>query len=364
MIQGNVSTEICKHEKNNSYQVSKNIVLSFNNNNQEFAIISKVENINIITSNKKLISNDSESKISEIKSTPFKNQLRNVDDVGSQNNLYKKIFRNMEDVGSVDIEKSKKKTKATREKEYNLSKLSLKNSYAEARQEECQYKEFLKDLEEFEKNKKNNGSTNNLIDTHIMFESDGYIEEDEDLHEKVKVDMLSDNFTVTSKPSVQHTNNLVFDQDKIIINNEEELKEVLFGKTKYKDYYCNLRLVERIINDNEKVMIIKEKELIVLLAYLYKDLHPGLIELGDNFIEERRKYFKLDNDTYINIINYFLRKKEEFFLCVLSDLMSKLNISQKVLDNTFYYYMNLADNSKDVQMIKAAYDKVYHAGLK
>jgi hypothetical protein len=45
--------------------------------------------------------------------------------------------------------------------------------------------------------------------------------------------------------------------------------------------------------------------------------------------------------------------------------MSKLNISQKVLDNTFYYYMNVADNDiKDVQMIKAAYDKVYHAGLK
>ncbi len=319
-------------------------------------------NINCI---KKSPFNDSESKISEIKSTPFKNQLRQLEDAGSQSNLFKKIFRNMDDAGSQGNEKLNKKSKNTKEKEYNLSKLSLKQSYTEVRQEECQYREFLKDLEELDKIKKNNGSTNKLIDTHIMFESDGYIEEDEDLHEKEKLDMLSDNFTVTSKPSALNTNNLVFDNDKIIINNEDELKEVLFGKTKYKDFNCSLRLIERIINENERVMIIKEKELLVLLAYLYKDLHPGLIELGDNFVEERRKYFKIDNDTYINIINYFLRKKEEFFLCVLSDLMSKLNISQKVLDNTFYYYMNVADNDiKDVQMIKAAYDKVYHAGLK
>jgi hypothetical protein len=45
--------------------------------------------------------------------------------------------------------------------------------------------------------------------------------------------------------------------------------------------------------------------------------------------------------------------------------MSKLNISQKVLDNTFFYYMNIADsNSKEVKMIRESYDKVYHAGLK
>jgi hypothetical protein len=155
------------------------------------------------------------------------------------------------------------------------------------------------------------------------------------------------------------------ENDKIIITNAAELKEVLMGKLKFKEYNCLLSLVEKDIKDKESLSIIKEQEILVVLEYLYTELHPGLIELSDNFIQERRRYFKVDHETYINILNYFLRKKEEFFLCVLSDLMSKLNISQKSLDNTFFYYMNIADSSvKEVQQIKEAYDRVYHAGLK
>ena len=104
----------------------------------------------------------------------------------------------------------------------------------------------------------------------------------------------------------------------------------------------------------------------MILRYLYAELHSGLIELSDNFVEERRKYFTVDQETYLSIINYFLRKKEEFFLCVLSEVMSKLDISQKNLDNTFFYYMNIADPTLDdiVRNIRESYDKVYHAGVK
>lgn len=334
--------------QNKKLEISKNINISINNCSD---IIARAENINI-SSCKKL--NESESKISELKS-----------------NLHKK---NSKEQISTELQKVKinPKKKPHREKEYNISKLSIKQSYcAEGKNEQdfngnFQYKEFLLDLENQDKNNKIiiGNTSNNLIDTRIIFESDGYIEESEDLREKLNTEMLSDNFTVTSKTE-RVNNNLLIENDKITINNEEELREVLFGKTKYKDFYCSLQLVERELNENEKISIIKEKELLVLLAYLFKDLHPGLIELGDNFIEERRKYFRVDNDTYNNIINYFLRKKEEFFLCVLSDLMSKLNISQRVLDNTFFYYMNIADsNLKEVTLIRSAYDKVYHAGLK
>jgi hypothetical protein len=260
-----------------------------------------------------------------------------------------------------------KKTKKIKEREFNANKIKPSKNLSIREIANFQYKQFLLELEDDYKYKNLTGDnvTNNLLDTHIMFESDGYIEDNEDFPEKLDVlETLSNNIYLRTKNKNPNIS-LLIENDKIIINNDEELREVLFGTSKYKDFSCSLKLVERTIINNEKVMIINEKEIIVLLNYLYKDLHPGLIELGDNFIEERRKYFKVDSNTYINIINFFLRKKEEFFLCVLSDLMSKLNITQKVLDNTFYYYMNVAINKDlEIQLIKEAYDRVYHAGIK
>jgi hypothetical protein len=233
-----------------------------------------------------------------------------------------------------------------------------------------QYKQFLQDLEgqglkdiPFIQN-----ISNNLIDTKIVFESDGYIEESEDMKRQdlILSDQLSLNpdKNVTKDGEVQGIK-LMMENDKIIINNASELEEILMGKLRYKEYNCILNLIDKEIKGKEILSVIRENEILVVLDYLYTELHPGLVELSDNFINERRRYFKVDHETYISIVNYFLRKKEEFFLCVLSDLMSKLNISQKVLDNTFFYYMNIADgNMKEINSIRQAYDKVYHAGLK
>jgi hypothetical protein len=234
-----------------------------------------------------------------------------------------------------------------------------------------QYKQFLQDLEgqglkeiPFIQN-----MSNNLIDTKIVFESDGYVEESEDMKRQdlILSDQLSLNpdKNVTKQDGEVQGIKLMMENDKIIIHNASELEEILMGKLRFKEYNCILNLIDKEINGKEILSVIRENEILVVLEYLYTELHPGLVELSDNFINERRRYFKVDHETYISIVNYFLRKKEEFFLCVLSDLMSKLNISQKVLDNTFFYYMNIADgNVKEIKSIRQAYDKVYHAGLK
>lgn len=179
------------------------------------------------------------------------------------------------------------------------------------------------------------------------------------------------NFTPAKHDSINNfiINKNIIEGDKLHINTADELYEILYGKYKYNDNRYTLTYEEKefVNSQNEKEIfaILKPEQLLLVLRYLYSELHSGLIELSDNIVEERRKYFiKKDHQTYMEIINYFLRKKEEFFLCVLSDIMSKLSISQKSLDNTFYYYMNIAQDDPTVLNIKEAYDKVYHAGIK
>jgi hypothetical protein len=249
---------------------------------------------------------------------------------------------------------------------HNLKRTIENNNF-----ENVQYKQFLQDLE-YQALKDIpviQNITNNLIDSN-MFESDGYIEESEDMkHDQL---ILSDHFSVKPEKKITKiedledlSSKLVMENDKVMITRSCELEEILTGKLKFKEYNCILTLVDKEISAKEKLSVIKDEEILIILEYLYAELHPGLIELSDNFIQERRRYFNIDHETYVNILNFFLRKKEEFFLCVLSDLMSRLNISQKVLDNTFFYYMNIAEiNDKGVVSIREAYDKVYHSGIK
>ncbi len=156
----------------------------------------------------------------------------------------------------------------------------------------------------------------------------------------------------------------------MVISTPEQLHDALYQRNKNEDVKYCLTYEEKEFNlpGNEKEVskIIYPRIVLIILKYLYSELNSGLIELSDNFVEERRKYFTVDQETYLSIINYFLRKKEEFFLCVLSDVMSKLDISQINLDKTFFYYMNIADPNEVeiVKDIREAYDKVYHAGVK
>jgi hypothetical protein len=157
--------------------------------------------------------------------------------------------------------------------------------------------------------------------------------------------------------------------DRIIILSSEELKEVFYGKLKYSKDKFSLTYDGKEINmgnETKLLKVLKPEQLLIILKYLYSEIHPLLMEMSDNFLEERRKFFLTDHNTYVSIINYFIRKKEEYFLCVLSDIMSRLNISQQNLDNTFYYYLNVANPSEDilVKNINEAYDNVYYSGIK
>jgi hypothetical protein len=171
-------------------------------------------------------------------------------------------------------------------------------------------------------------------------------------------------------------------EEKLILT-KEELKKILFEKAhpykglnsmngnkfKYKVLTVkhennNSSIIENDGVKNNTIEVIQDELLLVVLEYLYLELNEGLIELSDNFIEQRRKYFLNDQETYVKIIKLFLKKKEDFFLGILSEIMSKLNISQQLLDDSFVYYMNSNENSEKINLIKDAYNKVYKAGAR
>lgn len=156
---------------------------------------------------------------------------------------------------------------------------------------------------------------------------------------------------------------------KNIIGSKEELEKVLFPKSKYEinpNQIYTIKVVFKLFpSEKTESELIESTMFLVILTYLYNELHNGLIELSDNFTDERRKFFNKNMDTYISIVNFYLKSKEELFLGVLSQIMSKLSISQVLLDNSFNYYMNIAeDDDLVIKNIRIAYDKVYKAGEK
>jgi hypothetical protein len=152
-------------------------------------------------------------------------------------------------------------------------------------------------------------------------------------------------------------------EKKVTLQEKKEIEDILFPKSQY-EVNPNLTYNIKIVKLKDNVEIIDEDIFLVILQFLYAELHNGLIELSDNFIEERRKFFNKNFDTYITIVNFYLKSKEEFFLGVLSQIMSKLSISQNLLDQTFNYYINEAEETPKVKEIISAYDKVYKAGEK
>lgn len=218
--------------------------------------------------------------------------------------------------------------------------------------------------------------TNDIDDEIDMNSEAGYIEDDDEDFKDidgplVNISINELNIQGDLSDFVERRtgkNNVQLNQEKIEkIETAEDLDIVLSARSEAKNININYNILTelRSISDSEKVEIIKEELLLIILKYLYSELHSGLIELSDKFVEQRRYYFEADQATYVSIINLFLRKKEEYFLGVLSEIMSRLTISQTLLDNTFVFYMNYA-NQEDilVQQIKEAYDKVYKAGIK
>lgn len=221
--------------------------------------------------------------------------------------------------------------------------------------------------------------TNDIDDEIDMNSEAGYIEDDDEDFKDIDGPLVNISINelniqgdlsdfVERRTGKNNLNNVQLNQEKIEkIETAEDLDIVLSARSEAKNININYNILTelRYISDSEKVEIIKEELLLTILKYLYNELHSGLIELSDKFVEQRRYYFEADQATYVSIINLFLRKKEEYFLGVLSEIMSRLTISQTLLDNTFVFYMNYA-NQEDtlVQQIKEAYDKVYKAGIK
>lgn len=158
-------------------------------------------------------------------------------------------------------------------------------------------------------------------------------------------------------------NQTLLDSKKPTLCSKDEIDAVLFPKSQFDINPNQTYFIKTVILENG-VEVIDEDLLIIILNFLYLELHNGLIELGDNFLEERRKYFQTNFDTYLSIVNYFLKSKEEFFLGILSQIMSKLSISQVLLDSSLNFYMNEAVETPKVNEIKLTYEKVYRAGEK
>ncbi len=197
----------------------------------------------------------------------------------------------------------------------------------------------------------------------IMHESEGYLEED-DINSKENFENLSESLFDSEerpfRPKVEEIN--TFDEN---IRNISELRIALLEKHKNRKYKLEFEEKFYVFQEKNNHLIIKSEEFIYILKHLYNELHSKLVEMNDGFDEERRRYFQKDEKIYISIISYHLQKKEEFFLSVVSNLMGRLSISQEVLDNTFYYYFHLCDQSLPVvKQIKDNYEEVYNAGLK
>jgi hypothetical protein len=199
-----------------------------------------------------------------------------------------------------------------------------------------------------------------------IFDSEGYIEEDaEDFNDKnVSFDVILNKDEPVVSMGIG---------DKMVITTIEELNEALYGIAEQEDRYSlivdNREVMVNIADSNrqelKRIDIIKPEQFHIILKFFFEELNPTIIELSDNFVEERRKYFEHDTDTYIGIINDYLEKKDENFVYIISNIMSKLNISQEILDNSFYYYLYQADpKDKLIAQIRESYHKIYNAGVK
>jgi hypothetical protein len=184
-----------------------------------------------------------------------------------------------------------------------------------------------------------------------VFDSEGYIEDDDDTPKKIR-DYDSD-----IVPALNRTSD-----GKIILSKEDDITKVLNSNTEERKY-C-LEYIQEIIDD-KLIYIINKVEILAILNYFYEQLNSGLIELSDNFVEERRKYFQTDYETYISIVKHFLEKKDDFFACVLNDIMNKLSITQSIIDASFHYYLEVADIlDSNVEEIRISYNKLFNAGVK
>ena len=119
-------------------------------------------------------------------------------------------------------------------------------------------------------------------------------------------------------------------------------------------------------NEIKYISILYSDQLILSLDYIYLNIYQGISDISKSFTRKRREKFDLssisiiDSKEYIASINSYLLKKEEYFLFVLYEVMSKLNISKDLFDNTLSYYMfeETKENLTVLNEIKVKYEKI------
>jgi len=114
-----------------------------------------------------------------------------------------------------------------------------------------------------------------------------------------------------------------------------------------------------------KIIVIKSGQFLIILRYIYDAFHPFLIDLSDQLLIERLKYFEKDNEIYISIIKQYLGIKDRTFNFILEDLISKLNLTEDLIDASFSFYISSTDKTnKEIIEINEAYDDLIHADYK
>lgn len=190
---------------------------------------------------------------------------------------------------------------------------------------------------------KNTTANNNF------FNSDGYIEEEDD-----------DRFT-PEEEEVLGIGKGKLAIDEVLVT-DDQLKTVLTCR-KYENQTFKIILRSQEFND-EAFNVISEEFMLTILKYLFDELNDPMLEFSDNCTEDRRKFFETNFKNYIKTIELYLKKKNEFFSCVLSNLFFKLSINQQDFDNSVNYYINLADESEEVLKLRDQYEKVFNVGKK
>lgn len=188
----------------------------------------------------------------------------------------------------------------------------------------------------------------NTTGNNLFFGSDGYIEEEDD-----------DQFTPEEeeilgvKPKLKIPENLT---------SIDQLKAVLMSN-KFENQKFKIKLLH-IKFEEEEFYVINPEFMFVILKYLYEELNDPMLEFSDNCAEDRRKFFETNFSNYIKTIELYLKKKNEFFSCVLSSLFFKLSINQQDFDNSVNYYINQAEDSEKIIKIRDQYEQVFNVGKK
>lgn len=156
--------------------------------------------------------------------------------------------------------------------------------------------------------------------------------------------------------------------ERSTIKSKNELDDLFRGGSKINVKYSNLFnevILKNEYNENKNIVLLKAEQILIILRYIYEVLHPFLIDLSDQLLIERIKYFEKDREIYISIIKQYLNIKDKTFNYILEDLMKKLNISEEIIDASFSYYIRIADkNIPIIKEINDAYDDIIHADYK